>query len=190
MRMDEHQGTTAAEIINSAEEEELRRVLWVLGEESDARRIARAIVQERDREPIEDTMRLASIVEKAKGRRRRKIHPATQTFQAFRMAVNNELENLDHGLKAALHLLREHGRLAVISFHSLEDRKVKQFIARHAGRWESQQSGGRRWIGEKPAMRRITRKPVTAGEEEIRANPRSRSAKLRVAERIEDGTQT
>ncbi|MBN1268683.1 MAG: 16S rRNA (cytosine(1402)-N(4))-methyltransferase RsmH [Kiritimatiellae bacterium] len=189
MRMDRGEKTTAADLVNGLEEDELRRLLWVLGEETAARRIARAIVRERDRAPIADTCRLAEIVERARGWRGR-VHPATKTFQAFRMAVNRELENLDEGLKVALDLLRERGRLAVITFHSLEDRRVKSFMARHAGHWESLPAGGRRWIGEEPAVKRVTRKPVVPEAAEIGENPRSRSAKLRVAERLSHGAQS
>lgn len=184
MRMDRKQDRTAADLVNGLSEGEMRKLLWVLGEEKAARRIARSIVRERDREPITTTERLATIVEDAKGGRRGRTHPATKTFQAFRMAVNEEMENLDKGLEAALSLLKENGRLAVITFHSLEDRRVKQFMRKHIGRMESLQQGGERWVGEEPKMRAVSKKPVTASREEQRENPRSRSAKLRVAERI------
>jgi 16S rRNA (cytosine1402-N4)-methyltransferase len=105
-------------------------------------------------------------------------------FQAIRMAVNRELEGLEEGLESAVHLLAPEGRLAVISFHSLEDRIVKQFFAAHAGREVSLQQGGAEWQGVDPRVRRITKKPVTADEEEVAGNPRARSAKLRVIERI------
>ncbi|HOW98455.1 MAG TPA: 16S rRNA (cytosine(1402)-N(4))-methyltransferase RsmH [Kiritimatiellia bacterium] len=185
MRMDRMQERTAATIVNEWTEKELADLLWALGEEPMARRIARRIVEARDREPIRHTGKLAEIVARAKGGRRGRIHPATQTFQALRMAVNHELESLDRALAAAPGLLALGGRLAVISFHRLEDRRVKAAMALHVGRWESLAAGGRRWVGERPVLRWITRKPVTCSPEERGANPRARSAKLRVAERIE-----
>ncbi len=184
MRMDRSQTRAAADLINETPEADLRRILWILGEEKAARRIARAIVRERDRLPIKTTMRLATIVEKAKGGRRGRIHLATKSFQAFRMAVNEELENLDQGLEAAINLLKVHGRLAVISFHSLEDRAVKHLMAEHVGRRESLQAGGEQWTGVEPRLAWVRRKHVMASEEELKSNPRSRSAKLRVVERI------
>lgn len=185
MRMDRTQERTAAAIVNEWSETELADLFWALGEEPMARRIARRIVEAREREPIRTTGRLAEIVERAKGGRRARIHPATQTFQALRMAVNRELEGLDRALAVAPGLLALGGRLAVISFHRLEDRRVKAAMALHVGRWESLAAGGRRWVGERPVLRWITRKPVTCSPEERAANPRARSAKLRVAERIE-----
>jgi 16S rRNA (cytosine1402-N4)-methyltransferase len=117
------------------------------------------------------------------GGRRGRIHPATQTFQALRIAVNGELEALERGLEAGISLLAPGGRMAVISFHSLEDRMVKRCFAEHQGRWESLHEGGQKWVGQEPPMAVLTRKPVMASEEECQENPRARSAKLRVAER-------
>ena len=185
MRMDRSQSLTAADMVNQTEEHTLAWMIRQYGEEPAAVRIARAIVRERCRAPIRTTTQLASIVETAKGGRRGGIHPATQTFQALRIAVNGELESLERGLESALPLLVVGGRLAVITFHSLEDRIVKNFFMRHAGRWESLQEGGQHWVGERPAVKRITRKPRTASPEEIERNPRARSAKLRVIERAE-----
>jgi len=186
MRMDNSsEEVTAADLVNRLPEKELSTVLAEFGEERMAARVARAIVKEREKGPILNTMRLAVIVEKAKGGRRGRIHPATQTFQALRIKVNDELGLLEKGLESGLQLLKKNGRMAVISFHSLEDRIVKKFFLRHAGRIESLQAGGSRWIGEKPEMAILTRKPVTASDEEVFANPRSRSAKLRVAEKVE-----
>lgn len=185
MRMDRSQSLTAADMVNQTEEHTLAWMIRQYGEEPAAVRIARAIVRERCRAPIRTTTQLASIVETAKGGRRGGIHPATQTFQALRIAVNGELESLERGLESALPLLVVGGRLAVITFHSLEDRIVKNFFMRHAGRWESLQEGGQRWVGDRPAVKRITRKPRTASPEEIERNPRARSAKLRVIERAE-----
>jgi len=124
-------------------------------------------------------------VARVKGGRRGRIHPATQTFQALRMAVNGELEVLEAALPAALDLLAPGGRLAVISFHSLEDRMVKQFMRAHEGRMESLARGGQRWSGERPRARRTVRRPIVPGEAETARNPRARTAKLRVLERSE-----
>jgi 16S rRNA (cytosine1402-N4)-methyltransferase len=183
MRMDPSQETTAANLVNGMEERRLADLIRELGEEPCARRIAHRIVQERSKSPIETTGRLASMIEEVCGRRGR-THPATRTFQALRMAVNEEIESLREGLDAALSLVVPGGRIAVITFHSIEDREVKHFFARHAGRWESLPEGGERWIGEEPAVRLVTRKPVAPAEEEVKDNPRARSAKLRVAERL------
>jgi len=185
MRMDRSRGPTACDLINSLDEPALADILWRLGEEQASRRIARAIVSERQGRPITTTAQLAEIVSRAKGGRFGKIHPATKTFQALRMAVNHELESLQRGLDGALTLVKVGGRIGVISFHSIEDRIVKQTFARHVGRWESLQAGGREWVGEKPAAKWITRKPVTASEMELQENPRARSAKLRVVERLD-----
>lgn len=185
MRMDRTQDLTAARLVNELDEASLANLLWRLGEESASRRIARAIAEARGVRRIETTGRLAEIVGEAQGGRRGRIHPATRTFQALRMAVNREIESLERGLEAALRLVATGGRVAVISFHSLEDRTVKHGFARHAGRWESLPAGGRQWVGERPAVRWITRKPVTPSEEELARNPRARSAKLRIVERTD-----
>ena len=184
MRMDRSQATTAAGLVNHSTEQDLADLLWRLGEESAARRIAKRIVVERAREPIATTVRLADIVARAKGTRGR-IHPATKTFQALRMAVNHELESLEKGLEAALDLVVPGGRVAVISFHSLEDRIVKQAFALHVGHMESLQAGGQEWVGMRPIARWVTRKLITASQREIEDNARARSAKLRVVERAE-----
>lgn len=183
MRMDHTQGRSAADLVNGDDEKTLADLIYRLGEELSARRIARAIVQERQQRRIERTLDLAEIVEKAKGGRRGSIHPATKTFQALRMAVNGELENLASGLDAGLSMLREGGRMAVITFHSLEDRIVKEFFKRHTVRRESLQQGGERRVFEEPAVRLLTKKPLTASKKELEENPRARSAKLRAAER-------
>jgi 16S rRNA (cytosine1402-N4)-methyltransferase len=183
MRFDRRQACTAEALVNRLTEPELARILWDYGEEPAARRIARRLAQERAREPIRTTGRLAEVVAAAKGGVRGRIHPATQTFQALRVAVNGELDALERGLEGALRLLRPGGRLAVIAFHSLEDRCVKHRLLAHAGRWESLAEGGRRWQGEEPPVRILTRKPVRPGADEEAANPRARSARLRVAER-------
>jgi 16S rRNA (cytosine1402-N4)-methyltransferase len=186
MRMDLRQPTTAAHLVASLGEEALAEIIRSLGEDPAARRIARAIVQERRRGAIRTTGRLADLVVRVLGARHGRIHPATRTFQALRMAVNRELESLAGGLEAAIGLLKPGGRLAVLSYHSLEDGLVKRIGKEHIGRWMSLPSGGERWEGTRPFVRWITKKPLTAAPEEILRNPRSRSAKLRVMERIED----
>lgn len=185
MRMDDRQELTAARLLERLSEADLADVLRRYGEEPMARRIAKAVAAARARgETLETTAQLAELVSRAKGGRRGRTHPATQTFQALRIAVNGELAALETALPAALDLLGPGGRLAVISFHSLEDRMVKRFMAAHEGRMESLAKGGSRWSGQLPRARRVTRKAVTATEEEIARNPRARSAKLRVLERM------
>ncbi len=185
MRMDRSGGRTAADVVNEMDEDGLRRLFWEYGEERMARRVAAAIVSRREQRIFERTADLAEVIAEVKGGRRgRRKHPATQAFQALRMEVNGELDGVRRGLCAGLHLLKNGGRFAVISFHSLEDRIVKRFFAAHEGRWESLAAGGERWEGELPAMRRITRKAVSPRDEECRLNVRARSSKLRVAERV------
>jgi 16S rRNA (cytosine1402-N4)-methyltransferase len=183
MRMDLTQGRSAADWVNEEDEQILADVIFRFGEERDSRRIARAIVQARESRRIERTLELADVVERAKGGRRGPTHPATKTFQALRMAVNAELESLEQGLEAGLDMLREGGRMAVITFHSLEDRMVKECFKRHTVKRQSLQQGGEKLVYEKPAVRLVNKKPLTAAKEELMKNPRSRSAKLRVAER-------
>ena len=183
MRMDRTQGRSAADLVNEDDEETLANIIYRLGEDRDSRRIARAIVLERQQGRIERTLKLAEIVERAKGGRRGAIHPATKTFQALRMAVNTELESLESGLEAGVSMLREGGRMTVITFHSLEDRLVKDFFKRHTVKHESLQQGGEKLVYEEPAVRLLTKKPLTASEQELADNPRSRSAKLRAAEK-------
>ena len=166
MRMDARAGETAADLINKASEEELADILFYYGEERQARRIARFLVEERAGHRIETTDQLVRIIERAvPGRYRpKKIHVATKTFQALRIAVNRELNNLQEILEDGPGLLKPGGRFCIISFHSLEDRMVK-----------------RSFLGN-PKLRVLTKKPVVPGEQERRENPRSSSAKLRVAE--------
>jgi len=185
MRMDPRQEITAAHLVASLGEEELAGIIRSLGDEPAARRIARAIVRERRQGPIQTTGRLADLVARALGARHGRIHPATRTFQALRMAVNRELESLAGGLEAAIGLLKPGGRLAVLSYHSLEDGCVKRTGKEHIGRWVSLPAGGANWEGTPPLVRWIEKKPLTATPEEILRNPRSRSAKLRVIERID-----
>ncbi len=168
MRMDKTQSLTAEEIVNRWSLKRLEQIIREYGEERFARPIARAIITERQKGPIYSCRQLADIVMKIK-RKRGRIHPATKTFQALRIAVNNELEELLQGLRQSVDLLRSNGRLAVISYHSLEDRIVKRFFVK------AEQDG---------LMQRITKKPIVPSEEEIRANPSARSAKLRGGQKI------
>ncbi len=170
MRMDPGEPTTAADVVNRTREAELADLIYRFGEERASRRIARAIVSARERSPLRTTAELADIVRRAAGRRgrRRGIDPATRTFQALRIHVNRELAELSGGLRPLAQTLREKGRMAVISFHSLEDREVKHTFA------ELSRQG----------FRLLTRKPVRPGEVESRRNPRSRSARLRAIERV------
>ena len=184
MRMDQSASRTAADVVNGATEQELVTILRDYGEERSARRVAAVIMSRRAEKPFETTADLAETISEAKGGRRGRTHPATQAFQAIRMEVNGELDGVNAGLRGGLELLRDGGRMAVITFHSLEDRIVKRFFATHEGRWESLAAGGERWEGELPPMKRITRKPVQPSDAECRANPRARSSKLRVAERV------
>jgi len=185
MRMDQSHGTTVAEMVNTYSGPELVTVLREFGEEPRAGRIVRRILQRRRQARINTTTELADLVAGALGGRRgARLHPATRTFQALRIAVNRELEDLQQGLPAGLSLLANGGRLAVISFHSLEDRLVKTFLRRHAGRWESLPAGGREWRGDEPRVALVNRKIVRPSGEEVQSNPRSRSARLRVAERL------
>lgn len=182
MRMNPDDGPSAADVVNGAGEEELLRIFRELGEEPQAKRVARAIVAARARKPFETTLDLASVVEHTLGRRGAH-HPATRVFQALRIAVNGELVALERALAASKDWLRPGGRLAVISFHSLEDRICKKFIKQHSvetvdrPEWPSARPNPECWFRE------IGRKPLEPTEEEMEKNPRSRSAKLRVAER-------
>ena len=186
MRMDPSCGVTAADLVADLDEDGLVDLLRRFGEEPARRRIARAIVRARAERPIATTGRLAEVVEQAVGGRRgRRLHPATRTFQALRIAVNHELEAIEQGLEAAIGLVRPGGRVAAISFHSLEDRLVKQIFAAHVGRDEALMEGGSRWSGREPRAAWVVKRPRTATEDEIAANPRARSAKLRVIERTE-----
>jgi 16S rRNA (cytosine1402-N4)-methyltransferase len=181
MRMDEAQGQTAADLANTLSEEALADILRRYGEEKRAKAIARAIVAAR---PITRTRELAGIAERVLGRNSQKIHPATRTFQALRIAVNDELGELERGLEAAERVLKPLGRLAVVSFHSLEDRIVKHFLVERTGRAGR---GSRHTPEQKPmhqpTFRPIGKNPQMPGDAELRANSRARSARLRSAER-------
>jgi 16S rRNA (cytosine1402-N4)-methyltransferase len=161
-------GPSALELVNEAPEEEISRVLWDFGEERHARNIARSIVRARQRAAITTTDELTGVVASAVGRRKGGPHPARRTFQALRIAVNRELEELTVSLPRTVQLLAPGGRVLVLSYHSLEDRIVKRFFR------------------DEPRLQVLTKKVVKASEEEIEANPRARSAVLRVAERLPD----
>lgn len=181
MRMSGH-GPTAADVVARASETDLANLIYVFGEERRSRAVARAIVAARRDAPIATTRALADIVSKVVRAKPHEIHPATRTFQALRIFVNEELDELIAALAAAERVLKPGGRLAVVSFHSLEDRIVKNFFA-----MRGKAGGGSRHRPEieraAPSFAILTRRPVTAGEDEVRANPRARSAKLRAAER-------
>jgi len=180
-------GPTAADLVNHAEQAELARIIFVYGEERESRRIARAIVRRREEQPFTRTLELAEFVEKALGGRRgAKIHPATRTFQGLRIAVNEELSELEAGLEAAERVLKVGGRLCVVTFHSLEDRIVKAFFAVRSGRTP----GGSRHAPpveqtQAPSFRMLFNNAQPPSEAETKANPRARSAKLRAAVRTE-----
>jgi 16S rRNA (cytosine1402-N4)-methyltransferase len=186
MRLDPtSEGPTAWEIVNEWPQDQIANVIYRYGEERRSRRIARAIVDRRDQDPIETNAELAGIVESALGGQRgARIHPATKTFQAIRIAVNQELDSLGTALKSALDLLAPGGRVAVIAFHSLEDRIVKQFFQQEARDCICPPDLPVCNCDHKSTLRLVTRRPVIPTDEEQRANPRSRSARLRVAERI------
>ncbi len=191
MRFGSVQGKlTAAGIVNTWPEERLMKLFFELGEEPQARRLARAIVEGRKVRPFETTGQLATVLEKAAGGRtpgrdKRPIHPATKVFQALRMEVNHELERLSEGLAGAVEVLGPGGRLAVISFHSLEDRVVKRFM-QHEASDKIVPEGGPPGLSfpKEVRLKLLTKKPLEAGPDEIAQNRRSRSAKLRVAERV------
>jgi len=184
MRMDPASALTAERVVNEWEEGDLARVISGFGEERFARKVARALVRERERGRIATTGRLAEVVAGALGRGRPGgIHPATRTFQALRIAVNDELGALERALPAGLGALAPEGRMAVISFHSLEDRMVKTFFRRQEAPCSCPREFPRCLCGKVPAGRVVTRRAVTASEGETRRNPRSRSARLRVFEK-------
>ena len=170
MRMDRRTGPTAAEIVNGLSQKELSEIIYKYGEEKWAKRIAKKIVETRKKTSIKTTLQLSKIVQEAIPRRYwpRKIHPATRTFQAIRIVVNREIENLENFLKEAIYLLKYRGRLVIISFHSLEDRLVKTYF--------------RNWSRE-GLVKLLTKRPVVPSLEEVRKNPHARSAKLRAIEK-------
>ena len=182
MRMDPDSGRSASEWLATVDERELKHVLRKYGEENNAGRIARAIIAAREEAPISRTAQLARIVEEASPRRGQKIHPATKTFQAIRIAVNAELEQLEAMLAQSVRVMRKGARLCVISFHSLEDRIVKRFM-RDASRETEQYRGMPDVPPEFQPKLRIVGKAIQATEDEIKLNRRARSAHLRIAER-------
>ena len=181
MRFNNTQGRTAADLVNTLDDAALADIFWRYGEVRANRKYARAIVRQ---QPIETTGQLADLILHESGGRRGRIHPATQVFQALRIAVNNELGMLEEGLVAAVSLLKPGGRLAVISFHSLEDRVVKSFIRDQSRDCICPPQQPICTCHIQPALHPITRKVVRPDDDEIANNPRSRSAKMRVAERV------
>lgn len=181
MRFDPGQSIRAADLINSLPEQELADLLWQYGEERLARRIAQEICRQR---PLRTTLELAQLIERTVGGRRERIHPATRTFQALRIAVNDELQALQAVLPQAIQALASGGRLAVISFHSLEDRIVKQFFRRESRDCLCPPQQPVCTCGHRASLKEITRRPIVPSEDEMRTNPRSRSARLRIAEKI------
>ena len=186
MRMDDRQSLTAAVLVNGAGAEELAKIFWELGGERESRRFARAIVHDRTQRSFAGTRQLADLIERLAPRRGRKTHPATKVFQALRLAVNDEIGSLKRGLTAAVEVLAPGGLLAVITFHSLEDRVVKEF-----GRAQSRDYtfAGAVDVPElrrpcQPVLQWVSHRAILPGEAELRENPRSRSAQLRVLEKI------
>ncbi len=184
MRMDASSGMTAADWLATASEREIGQVIKKYGEEPDARRIARAIVKAREQKPLTRTRELSQCIAQAVPRRRGKLHPATRTFQAIRIFINDELGALTQALEQSVKLLAPGGRLCAISFHSLEDRIVKRFLRNHS-RPDPVYAGLPEMPSHaKPKMKLIGR-PACPSEEEVERNPRARSARLRVAERTD-----
>ncbi|WP_454625686.1 16S rRNA (cytosine(1402)-N(4))-methyltransferase RsmH [Bradyrhizobium cenepequi] len=183
MRMG-HAGPTAADVISTASERDLADIIYLFGEERHSRAVARAIVAARKEAPITTTQALADIVARVVRSKPNEIHPATRTFQALRIFVNEELDELHRALTAAERVLRPGGRLVVVSFHSLEDRIVKNFLTERG-----KTAAGSRHLPQvaraAPSFKILTKRPLTPSEDEIAANPRARSAKLRAAERTE-----
>lgn len=181
MRFSPEQEVTAAEIVNELPESALAELIWIYGEEPKSRRIARQIVAHR---PLRSTLELARVISGAVNGERGRIHPATRTFQALRMAVNKEIENLREALEQAVRVLGVGGRLVVISFHSLEDRLVKEFFSRESRRCVCPPEVPVCTCNHVPRLRSVIKGVVRPSAEEIDRNPRSRSARMRVAERI------
>ncbi len=186
MRMDQSGGLSAYEVINTWPQEELKRILYTFGEERYAPLIAAAIVRRREEKPIETTLELVDVIRGAMPQKalREKQHPAKRTFQAIRIAVNDELAAVDEMTQKAIARLRPGGRLAVITFHSLEDRIVKNAMAQAAKGCTCPPEFPVCVCGKTPQVRLISKKPIVSGPEELEQNPRARSAKLRVAEKL------
>ncbi len=181
MRFDPSTGLSAADLVNTYREDEISRVLWEFGEEPKSRQIAAAIMRQR---PITTTGQLAMLVARVYGSHRGEHHPATRTFQAIRIAVNDELGGLQTTLPIAISLLKPGGRLAIITFHSLEDRMVKQFFQRESRDCLCPPAQPICTCGHKASLRMVSRKPVNPSDGEIKENPRARSARLRIAEKF------
>ena len=171
---------TAADLVNTSSERELADLIYQYGEERDSRKIARAIVKAR---PIHTTRELVAAIESVSPRRGDRVHPATRTFQALRIAVNEELDSIETVLPQAVDALKPGGRLAVISFHSLEDRIVKDFFREQSKDWVNPPYEQIYEEERKAALKEVNRKPIVPSDEEIKSNPRARSAKLRIAEK-------
>ena len=186
MRMNGQDRLTAEDVVNTWSQEELRRILFTYGEERYAPQIAAAICRRREEAPIKTTLELVEIIRSAMPAHalREKQHPAKRSFQAIRIAVNDELGSVDKAMKAAIPLLKPGGRLAVITFHSLEDRIVKIAMAEAAKGCTCPPEFPVCVCGKKPQVKLISRKPITATVQELELNPRSRSAKLRVCEKL------
>jgi 16S rRNA (cytosine1402-N4)-methyltransferase len=181
MRFSPDQPLSAADLVNQMPEEELANILWKYGEEQQSRRIARAIRQAR---PLHTTIELADVIRNAVGKSKGRIHPATRSFQAIRIAVNQELQSIEAFLPQAIAALNPGGRLAVISFHSLEDRIVKQYFRRESRDCICPPQQPICTCGHRASIKEINRRPIMAGEEEIENNSRARSARLRVVEKV------
>jgi 16S rRNA (cytosine1402-N4)-methyltransferase len=186
MRMDNRQTLTAADLLNGASAEELADVFWELGGERDSRRFARAIVHDRAQRKFETTEQLAGLIERLAPRSGRKTHSATKVFQALRIAVNDEIGSLKRGLEGAFRILKPGGRLAVITFHSVEDRVVKEFGREKSRDYTFSGDVDAPELREPraPEMKWVSRKAIMPGEIELKENPRSRSAQLRVLEKL------
>lgn len=187
MRMDQSLGPTAADLLSRLDADELAKIFWEFGGERDSRRLARAIALDRQSSAFERTRQLAGLIERISPRAGGKTHPATKVFQALRIAVNDELGSLSRGLEAAVKVLKPGGRLAVITFHSLEDRMVKEFGRRLSRDYEAAAGVDAPELRRPrpPQLKLLQRKAIVPGAEEMRDNPRSRSAQCRVFEKLE-----
>jgi 16S rRNA (cytosine1402-N4)-methyltransferase len=181
MRFGPHVSQTAADLVNKRSERELADLIYRYGEERNSRKIARAIVKAR---PLHTTRELVAVIESVSPRRGDRIHPATKTFQALRIAVNEELASIEEVLPQAVASLRGGGRLAVISFHSLEDRIIKGFFREQSKDLVNPPYERIYEVERKATLKEVNRKPITPSEDEIKNNPRARSAKLRIAEKL------
>jgi 16S rRNA (cytosine1402-N4)-methyltransferase len=186
MRMDQTKGPTAADLLNRLDADELAKIFWEYGGERDSRRMARAIAHDRQARPFERTRQLAELIERISPRAGRKAHPATKVFQALRIAVNDELGSLQRGLEAVVKVLKPGSRMAVISFHSVEDRMVKEFGRRLSRDYEPAPGVDAPELRRPrpPLLKLVQRKAIVPGENETRENPRSRSAQCRVFEKL------